>query len=610
MGVKGYDFAGWATKFDVRCSDGRTIRKDAFKGCDGKRVPLVWQHNHSDIDNVLGHALLEARDEGMWAYAFCNNSEKGQLAKDLVKHQDIDKFSIYANKLVQRAGDVMHGEIKEVSLVLAGANPEATIEFPYLEHYDYDEDEATEAIIKHADGGFEIYHADPDDEEDDEDFEEEDEMHVEHAEDEGKTIGEILETLNDEQREAVNVLVGLALEEEGDTEDDADSNSDEAAHFDEGGNQVMKRNVFDNSIGSQVENTNVLSHSELNKFAKEVFSDIKRYGSFKESCIAHADTYGIKKNQDGEGIELLFPDWKELNTPPQFIQRNMEWVGKVLSSVHRTPFSRIKTTYADITEDEARARGYMKGKLKKEEVFTLLKRTTDPQTIYKKQKMDRDDLLDITSFDFVAWLRKEMRMMLEEEIARAVLIGDGRNPSSDDKIREAHVHSIYNDEELYSIRVTVEKDASDADKTAKAIIRGIIKNRKQYKGSGSPTLYINEDYLTDMLLMEDGIGHSLYPTVDTLSTKLRVKEIVPVEPMTGLTREGTGEELVGILVNLIDYNIGADKGGEIHSFEDFDIDYNQEKYLIETRISGALIKPYSAMVIETKASGGSVTPTP
>lgn len=613
MEVKGYDFAGWATKFNIRCGDGRTIRENAFKHCSGRRVPLVWQHNHSDIDNVLGHAILEERDDGMWAYAFCNDTPKGALAKEMVQHGDLDQFSIYANKLVQKGGDVMHGDIKELSLVLAGANPAAKIIYPDLAHYDmYDDDteDLEEAIIKHDDiSGFEFYHAD-------EKAKVEPPKKEEGEEDKGATddlmIGDILDTLSQEQRDAVNVLIGLALEENSESdEESADeemSQSEEDDNNDlehsEGGNELMKRNVFDNTNETQA---NTLSHADLKAFATSVFNDMKKYGSFRDSFLAHADTYGIKKNADGEGIELLFPDYKTLNNEPDFISRNMEWVSEVMNGVHRTPFSRIKSIHANITEDDARARGYFKGKLKKEEVFTLLKRTTDPQTIYKKQKLDRDDILDITSFDVVAWLRREMRMMLEEEIARAILIGDGRNPMSDDHISEDHVRSIYNDNKgVYTVPVEVAKDA-DPDKQAKAIIRAMIKNRKQYKGSGNPTLFISEDFLTDMLLLEDGIGHALYPTIDVLATKLRVRKIVSVELFDEQSRNG--KDLVGIMVNLTDYNVGADRGGEIHNFDDFDIDYNQQKYLIETRISGALTKPFSAMVIEV-GTGSTPTPTP
>lgn len=611
MAVTGYDFAGWATKFNIRCGDGRTIRENAFKHCSGRRVPLVWQHNHSDIDNVLGHAILEERDDGMWAYAFCNDTPKGVLAKQMVKHGDLDQFSIYANKLVQKGGDVMHGDIKELSLVLAGANPGAKIIYPDLAHYDdYDEDEELEeAIIMHDDiSGLELYHADAKEEKS---SDENKEPEKKEETTENKSIGEVLDTLSQEQKDAVNVLIGLALEEGSDSDEDtadevshSDDDEDEDLEHSEGGNEVMKRNVFDNTMEQQA---NTLSHSDLKAFATSVFNDMKKYGSFRDSFLAHADEYGIKKNADDEGIELLFPDFKTLNNEPDFISRNMEWVSEVMNGVHRTPFSRIKSIHANITEDDARARGYFKGKLKKEEVFTLLKRTTDPQTIYKKQKLDRDDILDITSFDVVAWLRREMRMMLEEEIARAILIGDGRNPMSDDHISEDHVRSIYNDNKgVYTVPVEVARD-SDVDKQAKAIIRAIIKNRKQYKGSGNPTLFISEDFLTDMLLLEDGIGHSLYPTIDTLATKLRVRKIVSVELFDEQSRNG--KDLVGILVNLTDYNVGADRGGEIHNFDDFDIDYNQQKYLIETRISGALTKPFSAMVIEV-GSGSTPTPTP
>ena len=604
--VTGHDFAGWATKFDVQCADGRTIRKSAFKDCDGQRVPMVWQHNHSDIDNVLGHAILEYRPEGVYAYAFCNETPKGKLAKDLVAHKDLTEFSIYANKLTQRGGDVLHGRIKEVSLVMAGANPEATIEYPLLEHYDYDEEDELEAIIKHMDTTGLIVNAEDKEVEKKEEIEMNKEL--EHAEtkkiesEKGeKTIQDVIDTMTDEQKDAMYAVIGMLVSDEESGEETEDEELQQSEY--EGDNDMSHRNVFDNSMGNE---SNYLTHGELQSFARDVFKDMKMMGSFKEAFLAHAQDYGIKPNADDEGIELLFPDYKNVSNEPDFIKRNMEWVDDVMNSIHHTPFSRVKTLFADITEDEARAKGYIKGKRKKEEVFTLLKRKTDPQTIYKKQKLDRDDIIDITSFDVVAWLRKEMRMMLEEEIARAILIGDGRPVDSDDHISEEHVHSVYHDRDLFTIPVEVVEDA-DEDKTAKAIIRAIIKNRRYYKGSGNPKLYINEDYLTMMLLLEDGIGHSLYPTIDTLATKLRVSKIVPVEPMSGL--EDNGKKLVCLMVNLTDYSVGADKGGEINSFEDFDIDYNQQKYLIETRISGALTKPFSAMKVEL-TSGSAPSPTP
>lgn len=602
MGAEKYDFAGWATKWGVPCADGRTIMKDAFKESDGQTVPLIWSHNHENMDAVLGHALLEYRPEGIWAYGALNNTDEGKRAKELVGNRDITRMSIYANHLVQKGGDVYHGEIREVSLVLAGANPEARIEFPTLEHFDFDEDAATEAIIYHNDNsGLELYHADDKKKEEEKPVAKEEVKETkETASDQGKTLEEIYHSMTQEQKDCVAALIGLALDEAED--DGGEGEGGEVKHDDLNGGDEMKYNVFDG------ENENSINHSALRSFASDVMSDMKKYGSFKESFMAHADTYGIKKNANDEGIELLFPDYRAVNNEPDFIKRDTGWVNDVMTGVHHTPFSRIKSLHANITEDEARARGYMKGKLKKEEVFTLLKRHTDPQTIYKKQKLDRDDILDITSFDVVAWIRREMRMMLEEEIARAILIGDGRPGSSDDKINELHVHSILNDEELYSVKVPV-TPGSDADKTAAAIIRAAIKNRTQYKGSGNPTLFVNEDYLTDMLLLEDGIGHTLYPTIDVLATKLRVSKIVPVEVFNGIKEEKTGNDLIGIIVNLRDYSVGADRGGEITNFEDFDIDYNQQKYLIETRISGALTKPFSAMVL-TLANGSTPTPTP
>lgn len=621
--VTGHDFAGWATKFDIPCADGRTIRKSAFKDCDGIRVPMVWQHNHSDIDNVLGHAILEYRPQGVYAYAFCNDTPKGQLAKNLVAHRDLTEFSIYANKLVQRGGDVLHGRIRELSLVMAGANPEATIEFPLLEHYEYDDEDELEAIIKHMDTSGFVFNEET--EIDSINKEEKEMSKLRHAEeideelnneDGEETIQDVIDTMTPKQKDAMYAVIGMVVSDEGEegNDEDYDENYDEEVeHYDYEGDEYMSRNVFDNSIGEEAE---YLSHSELAHFARDVFKDMKTMGSFKEAFLAHAQDYGIAPRMDDEdgveyGIDLLFPDYKNVSNEPDFIKRDMEWVNDVMKSIHHIPFTRVKTLHADITEDDARAKGYIKGNRKKEEVFTLLKRKTDPQTIYKKQKLDRDDIIDITTFDVVVWLRKEMRMMLEEEIARAILIGDGRDPSSDEHISEDHVRSVYHDKDLYTISVEVAEDP-DEDKTAKAIIRAIIKNRRKYKGSGNPKLYINEDYLTNMLLLEDGIGHSLYPTIDTLATKLRVSKIVPVEPMSDLVENG--KKLVCLMVNLTDYSVGADKGGEINSFEDFDIDYNQQKYLIETRISGALTKPFSAMKVELTQGGGNNgggnTPTP
>lgn len=565
-----FDFCGWATRNDLKCSDGRVIRKDAFKHNDGQKVPLVWNHQHNSQDEVLGHAILENREEGVYAYCSFNDSDSGKTAKILVQHGDIDALSIYANQLQQQGPNVMHGNIREVSLVLAGANPGAFIE-SVLKH----DEESDEECIIYTGENIDLAHADAEPEK------KEDEK-VDNKED--KTIGEVFETLTEEQKTAVYAMLGQALKHGDEKEDPETNNNDEE-------DNTMKHNLFDDETKKD---ENVLSHDAM----ETILADGKRYGSLKESFLAHAQEYGI------ENIDYLFPEAKSLNTPPDFIKREMGWVQKVMSGTHHTPFSRIKSMFADITEDDARAKGYIKGKLKKEEVFSLLKRTTTPTTIYKKQKLDRDDVIDITDFDVVAWLKSEMRMMLDEEIARAILVGDGRLASSDDKINESNIRPIWKDEDLYNIKSIIEVDAAaTADQKAKAFIRACIKSRKNYKGSGDPTLYTTEDVVTDCLLLEDMNGRVIYDTMEKLRTALRVKEIVTVPVMEGLTRsndEGETLNLMGIIVNLTDYNVGADKGGAINMFDDFDIDYNQQKYLIETRCSGALIKPFSAISLEMK----------
>ena len=585
-----FDFCGWATRNDLKCSDGRVIRKDAFKHNDGQKVPLVWNHQHNSQDEVLGHAILENREEGVYAYCSFNDSDSGKTAKILVQHGDIDALSIYANQLQQQGPNVMHGNIREVSLVLAGANPGAFIE-SVIKHGEECEEEGIiytgeNITLEHSGCGDssdekkkkkELEHSK---EEPKEEPKEEEDEKVDNKED--KTIGEVFETLTEEQKTAVYAMLGRALEHS-DEEPETNNNDEE--------DNTMKHNLFDDETKKD---ENVLSHDAM----ETIIADGKRYGSLKESFLAHAQEYGI------ENIDYLFPEAKSLNTPPDFIKREMGWVQKVMSGTHHTPFSRIKSMFADITEDEARAKGYIKGKLKKEEVFSLLKRTTTPTTIYKKQKLDRDDVIDITDFDVVAWLKSEMRMMLDEEIARAILVGDGRLASSDDKINESNIRPIWKDEDLYNIKSTIEVDAaSTADQKAKAFIRACIKSRKNYKGSGDPTLYTTEDVVTDCLLLEDATGRVIYDTMEKLRTALRVKEIVTVPVMEGLTRtttEGDTLNLMGIIVNLADYNVGADKGGAINMFDDFDIDYNQQKYLIETRCSGALIKPFSAISLEMK----------
>lgn len=576
-----YDFSGWATRNDLKCADGRTIRRDAFKHNDGDVVPLVWNHQHDDPFNCLGQATLENKPEGVYAYCSFNNSESGKQARELVMHGDVKALSIYANHLSQnkRTGDVFHGDIKEVSLVLAGANPGALIE-DIIQHSD--DDDGDEQAIIYAGGAFdlEIRHSDIPKEEPmnpDEKLIHADPEPAEETDTE-ETIGDILSTLNEKQMNAVYAIVGQALEDGGATDDEND---------DEEGDTEVKHNIFDNDTADQ---SNILQHADM----EAILADGKRYGSLRESALAH----GI------DGIDTLFPEPKNLNTPPDWITRKMDWVSKVMSGVHHTPFSRIKSMYADLTADEARAKGYIKGKLKKEQVFTLLKRTTTPTTIYKKQKLDRDDVIDITDFDVVAWLKTEMRFMLDEEIARAILVGDGRDGSSDDKINEMNIRPIWTDSDLYTIKATVTKKAgATEDDMAKAFIRTAIKSRKDYRGSGEPVLFTTEDMITNCLLLEDTTGRVIYDSIDKLRTVLRVREIIAVPVMEGLTRTDADDSkvhsLMGIIVNLNDYNVGADKGGAVNMFDDFDIDYNAQKYLIETRCSGAMIKPYAAIAIES-----------
>lgn len=569
-----YDCSGWATRNDILCADGRTIRRNAFKDCDGKTVPLVWMHGHNDVQNVLGHALLENRPEGVYTYVTFNETPQGQDAKEAVRNKDITHFSIYANKLKQNKGDVLHGEIKEVSLVLAGANPGAWIDVPSLSHSEDNDD--FEAEI-YNDEEIELFHAEEAKEESKETAKEEEKV----AEKE-KTVQDVFNELTEEQKKVVYFMIGQALENQGADDDDEDEDEDvEHSDFYEG--DEMKHNVFDAEPAYE---ENTLTHDEMSAILK----DAKKQGTLSDSVLAHAEEYGI------DGIEWLFPEAQNLNKTPEFIKRDNDWVQVVMSGVHHTPFSRVKSTYANITEDEARARGYITGKMKKEEVFSLLKRTTTPQTVYKKQKLDRDDIIDITDFDVVSWIKGEMRMMLNEELARAFLIGDGRLASDDDKIDENHIRPIANDADLFTIKYAVQiPSGATEDEAAKAVIRAAVKARKQYKGSGNPVLFTTEDWLTDMLLLEDGINHKLYKTEGELATAMRVSRIVTVPVMEG--HQVGGKDLIGIIVNLADYNVGADKGGAINMFEDFDIDYNQEKYLIETRCSGALIKPYSAIVL-------------
>ena len=654
MSREHYDFAGWATKNNIRCSDGRTIRHGAFSDCDGKRVPLVWMHNHKDVQQVLGHADLEDRDEGTYAYCSFNGTAQGQNAKEYVQHGDVVALSIYANQLRQNGGDVIHGDIKEVSLVLAGANRGAVID-SVLSHGELSEDEAEIRFVGYGDI---LCHKDRNDDEDEDEYDEEEDEETEdsdeeesdeddeeeddedeeekkpvkHADeeedsdDDGETIGDVLKTLNEKQKKAVAIMIsqisaGKSLSHADDQNDDETSDEGEsvedvyntltpkqkkvvdylvgsALEQKEGGSE-MKHNAFEES-GYQTNNT--LSHDDF----QQIFNVGKQMGSLKaafedaveEGFIAHTDgDYGITN------LEYLFPEAKTLNTTPEFIKRDTEWVTKVLDAAGHSPFSRVKTLFADITEDAARAKGYIKGKYKKEEVFALLKRITEPQTIYKKQKLDKDDLDDINNnFNVLPWMKAEMQLMLKEEIARAILIGDGRLASDDDKIREINVRPIYNDEDLFTVKVpvTVAQNATD-DEIANALIRAMVKARKLYKGSGNPKLFTTDEYLTDCLLVENGIGDRKYDSEAKVATAMRVSEVVPVEVMEGKTIEidenGVKKTypLIGVEVNMKDYNIGTNGGAKTDFFDGFDLDFNQHKYLYETRMSGALVKPFSAI---------------
>lgn len=601
-----YDFSGYATRNNIKCSDGRVIMRDAFKDNDHKKVPLVWQHDHMSPDNVLGHAMLENREDGVYAYGCFNDTPSGLNAKELVKNGDVRALSIYANKLKQDGANVIHGAIREVSLVLAGANPGAYID-TVMVHSDGDEETEDAEICFNLNSNPVIYHSDEadgkkdnvDDESDgvishtDKSDEKEKDMANNTGSDD-KTVQDVIDSMTDEQKNVLYTLVGMAADGSLDNEGDDD----------------MKHNAFEDEDDTMAHSIDF----------DEILRDAKRCGSLRDAVIQHGledvsytdylehgkATYGIDQ------IDTLFPDFKSLNNPPAWVSRNMDWVAGVMNGVSHTPFSRIKSVFANITADEARARGYTKGKKKLEEVFTLLKRTTTPQTIYKKQKLDRDDVIDITDFDVVAWLKGEMRMMLDEEIARAILIGDGRSDSSDDRIFPTNIRPIWQDDTFYTIRAQVDtKGMTTEEAKTEAVIKAIIRARKNYKGSGNPVFYTTEDALTDMLLLENQIGDVKYKTKQELANRLRVSDIVTVEVMEGKTRKGDASKgdaadsatkdlnLVGLIVNLKDYNVGADKGGAVSMFDDFDIDYNQQKYLIETRCSGALIKPYAAISVET-----------
>lgn len=629
--AKSYDCSGWATKANMLCSDGRTIRKNAFEECDGKTVPVVWNHEHNDPNAVLGHAVLENRDNGVYAYISFNNTEAGQNAKTLVQHKDIDRLSIWANKLKQMGGDVIHGVIREVSLVLAGANPGAVID-SVMAHGDGSEEEAIIRCGEYIDFDDELTHSDEGKKGETEVGTDNKEQKPAAKNDDGKTVADVFNTLTEEQKTVVYAMIGQALEEagvnaddEGKTEvkhaaseddssdsdetvadvfntltdkqktvvyamigqalEDAGVDTDDVEHSEEGETDFMKCNVFDKETNTQ--DQEILTHSEF----QEIIGEARRRGSLKDAFLEHGIT----------DIDTLFPDAQTIDKTPGFIQRDNGWVAGVMAAVHKTPFSRVKSIFADITEDEARAKGYIKGKQKKDEVFKMLKRVTTPVTVYKKQSLDRDDMLDITDFDMIPWLKGEMRMMLNEELARAFLFGDGRSTSAEDKINEQNIRPVWTDDDVYTVKseIAITK-ATTAEEKAQAFIKACIKSRKAYKGSGNPTMYMSEDMLTDCLLLEDKNGRVIYDTVEKLATRLRVNKIVPVPVMEGLSRiKGANTHfLAGLYVNLIDYNVGTDRGGDVTMFDDFDIDFNKQKYLIETRCSGAMCKPYGAVAIE------------
>jgi len=609
---KARDFGGWATRFNIKCADGRTIRDGAFDDCDGKVVPLVWDHKHESPLNVLGHALLHCKPgEGVYADITLNNTTQGQNARELVKNGDITSLSIYANNLKHVGSDVVHGMIREVSLVLAGANPGAIIDTAISHSEDGDPDEA----IIFGEEETSPYSLDDSSLEHSDDKEKEPMAEEEKKAEDDKTIQDVINGMSEEEKKVLYYLVGEAAKggsgsedvKHSDIDDDEDHNEDEYEGEDE-----MKHNAFDNeSQGGYI------AHSMTKDEQATIIADMKKHGSLRDSFIAHKEEMGIddilahstdiEYSEDVQNYmvndpSFLFPEAKALNNPPAWIKRDTSWVSVVMGGTKHIPFSRFKSVFADITEDEARAKGYIKGNRKTEEVFTLLKRETTPTTIYKKQKMDRDDIIDITDFDVVAWIRGEMRIMLDEEIARAILIGDGRSGASNDKIKEDSIRPIYTDDDLFTIKqhVTYSAQAS-ADDKAKAYIRAAVKARKDYKGSGNPTFFTTEDVLTDMLLLEDNMGHRIYKSEQELATAMRVSRIVTVQVMEGISRtvDNVQRDLIGIIVNLGDYTVGADKGGAVSMFDDFDIDYNQQKYLIETRCSGALTVPYSAIVIES-----------
>ena len=620
-----HDFGGYATKNNLRCSDGRVIMRDAFKDCDGKRVPLVWNHMHNDPSNVLGHAQLENRADGVYAYCDLNDTDLGLTARSLVKNGDINSLSIYANHLTQSGSNVMHGDIKEVSLVLAGANPGAMIDNVTIEHSDGSLEESQEEAVLYCDCGImgnDLEHSDNGHDDNTnrastpnaEDISGESDNQGDIAmsdtntkktpapasdASDGKTVGEVYDSMNDDQKAVCDYLVGVAVQQaqEGDNSDEDVQHSD--MDEDNDMNNNLSHNVFD---ANDTDGGATLSHSDMDCLFADSMNDIPIFGSFKKSVIRHAATYGITN------IDVLFPDAKSVTSSPQFISRQMGWVTDVLGSTTHTPFANVSSTIADITADDARAKGYIKGNQKIEEFFSVAKRKTTPTTVYKKQKLDRDDILDITDFDVVQFMQGEMRLMLNEELARAYMIGDGRSAASQDKINEGNIRPILTDDELYSIHVNlnladiVGTDGKTIDYAK--VVKAISKKGYLYEGSGSPAFYTTKSTHTEMGWVEDSIGRRLYETDATLSSALGVDRLVDVPVMEGCTRSVTVGEtttvynVIGIIVNLADYNVGTNKGGEINTFNDFDIDYNQSKYLMETRCSGALVKPHSALVIE------------
>ena len=590
-----YDFSGWATRNNIECSDGRTIMKDAFKGNDGQKVPLVWNHQHDDPNEVLGHALLENRDEGVYAYCKFNDTESGQTAKSLVLNGDVDKLSIYANKLKSNMNQVIHGCIREVSLVLAGANPGAYIDSVVV-HADGAEDEEEGTIYTDEQISVNVEHSENKSEEKEE-MKMNDSSEMKHAETETgeKTVQEVFDTLTEEQKEVVYAIIGEAVEEAKNDAGDEDEGEEE-------GEENMKHNVFDNDNNRE----DVLAHSE---FVKSAIADAKKYGSMRESFIAHAEEVGLEWNANND-FSPLFPDATNINREPVMVEKDNSWVAKVMAQVKHSPFSRVKNTLGRMDETTARAKGYIKGSKKANIQMAVLNRVTTPTTVYIKNDIDRDDVIDITDFDVVAWQKKEMRKQLDKELALAMLLGDGRDVSDQYKINEQNIRPVVSDDDLYTIKYTVKEGVdyknagtshSENDSLAKGIIRAALKARKEYKGSGRPTFYTTEDCLTDMLLIEDQNGRVIYDSIDKLATALRVNEIVTIPEME------SRKDIYGIIVNLNDYTAGADKGGSVNMFDDFDIDYNQMKYLMETRMSGALTQPYSAIVL--KKDGASTTNT-